>query len=159
MTTYALGNLKVGCIKDTDAKKEIFSAIAFPAGQAQRQNLGNAAVGQAWAVSHFRNPGPRQIKFVPPLQVAENGDRLLSQCFDQIIRIADRLEQDSLAVMPPNVDTTGWFKEIVAQTACNAIASQASKLNHVKNICFLVKDTEEASQYDSALRRLAEQYD
>lgn len=156
MTIYVLGNVKVGCIESKLAKKKIFSVIALPAEESQRQSLGNAAVGQAWAVSTFKCRNPRQIKFMPP-SYKKRDTKLLSQCFQQTISIANRLEQDSLGVVTPKVESSDQ-NEAIARSACEALVKKLPSLNHLRNICFLATDANEASQFDRSLRKLAVRY-
>ncbi|TLF52983.1 hypothetical protein FEI13_02415 [Halomonas urmiana] len=126
-------------------------AVMVPATEAQRRDLGTAAVGQAWMAWSHGEATPKMIKFMPPSKVSEEGGDELLKCYRFAIRVANIHEVASLALPLPEEMGLSPIEDALAARLCLTILEEAGEHHHLKHLQLIASGNQEAVLYANRL--------
>ncbi len=117
------------------------------------KTLGNCPTGQAKLTSGYNLLSKWVIHTVGPVwkNGNNNEDLMLSNCYNNSLRIAEEFKMKSIAF--PNISTGvyGFPKERAAQVALKAVHEFIPKIVHLTKIIFVVFDHENFALYKKLL--------
>lgn len=149
MAEYLIHDVELEVTHDKVSSEQGLSAVAIPAEQAQIAALGRVVIGNAWSLSSHLDDGPRCIKFAPPDSQTPDFDTQLSNCFRGVLRVADRLELPSVAIVLP-------YEEAQAiEVACASIVSGLQACQHLVQLRLVVESASQEAQCVEALAQAA----
>lgn len=131
--------------------EETLEAVVVPATEAQRRNLGTAAVGQAWMAWSHGEATPKMIKFMPPSRVSEKGWRELLKCYRFAIRVGEIHEVASLVLPLPEEVGLSPIEDALAARLCLTLLKEVGERHHLKHLQLIASGHDEAVQYANRL--------
>ncbi|MDW7746339.1 hypothetical protein [Halomonas sp.] len=154
MLKLTQNDMTIEVIHRMSLDEEIMDAVVVPATEAQRCNLGTAAVGQAWMAWSPLEATPKVIKFMPPSSVSEEGWRELLKCYRFAIRVADIHEAASLALPLPGEVGLTHIEDALAARLSLTLLKESSERHYLKHLQLVASGHQEAVLYAD---RLAEE--
>lgn len=122
-------------------------ALVVTATDAQRRDLGSAAVGHAWMAWSPLEETPRLIKFMPPETGSESEWRKLLLSYRNALRVADRHEVASLALpLPEHAGLPPLRDRQVAELAL-ILLETCRKRHHLRRLQLVASGNQEAVQH------------
>lgn len=130
-----------------DLDEETLDAEVVPATDAQRRDLGTAAVGHAWMAWSPMDTTPQLIKFMPPETVNqdERGKLLLS--YRNALRVADRHEVTSLALPLPQQAGLPLLQERLVAELALVLLDTCRRRRHLRRLQLIASGNQEAVLY------------
>lgn len=141
--------LKVMLQQDLD--EAVLDAMVVPATDAQRRDLGSAAVGQAWMAWSLLGTTPKVIKFMPPEEGGQDEWRKLLLSYRNALRVANRHEVASLALPLPQQAGLPPLQDRLAAELAMALLETCRERHHLRHLQLIASGNQEAVLYANLL--------
>lgn len=127
--------------------EETLDAVVVPATDAQRRDLGAAAVGHAWMAWSPIEETPKLIKFMPPEAASRDEWRKLLLSYRNALRVADRHEVASLALPLPQQAGLPLLQEQLAAELALVLMETCRRRHHLRRLQLVASGNQEALLY------------
>lgn len=134
-------------IRTRQEERQDSEAIVVPASKQQRNDLGSAAVGQAWMAWSPDEATPKVIKFIPPPSTSESEWRELLRSYCSAIRIAEVHKVASLVVPLPQQAGLMPVEDVLAARLSLAILEECRTGHHLEHLRLVAAGNQEAVLY------------